>query len=125
MSWESLLYSSPFAIIHSNPAVKKSVLPSFAICHPELNDTIAKLSYVDKVYMLYTCINHSKEVYMANMLPEIEVRGSLQQIYPEPKVRGISNCKLSMTEVEGSMIHDIHHLTMVHIIYTIVRGQIT
>ena len=28
------------------------------------------------VYMLY--INHSKEVYMANILPETEVRGSLQ-----------------------------------------------
>ena len=27
---------------------------------------------------------------MANILPEIEVRGSLQQIYPELKVRGIS-----------------------------------
>ena len=28
------------------------------------------------IYMLY--INHSKEVYMANILPETEVRGSLQ-----------------------------------------------
>ena len=27
-------------------------------------------------------------------------------------------CKLPMTEVEGSMIRDIHLLTMVHIIYT-------
>ena len=32
---------------------------------------------------------------------------------------------LPETEVEGSMIRDIHHLTMVHIIYTIVRGWIT
>ena len=37
--------------------------------------------------------------------------------------RGISNCKLPMTEVEGSMIRDIHHLTMVHIIYTILRRR--
>ena len=44
-------------------------------------------------------INHGKEMYMANILPE--------------------------TEVEGSMIRDIHLLTMVHIVYTIVRGQIT
>ena len=55
---------------------------------------------------------------MANILPEVEVRGSLQQIYLEPKARGIFNCKLPMTKVEGSMIRDIHHLTMVHIIYT-------
>ena len=34
---------------------------------------------------------------MANILPETEVRGSLQWIYPEPKARGISNCKLPMT----------------------------
>ena len=27
---------------------------------------------------------------MANILPEVEVRGSLQQIYLEPKARGIS-----------------------------------
>ena len=32
---------------------------------------------------------------------------------------------LPETEVEGSMIRDIHHLTMVHTIYTIVRGRIT
>ena len=44
------------------------------------------------VYMLY--INHGKEVYMANILPE----------------------------VEGSMIRDIHLLTMVH---TILHGRIT
>ena len=52
---------------------------------------------------------------MANILPETEVRGSLQQIYPEPKARGtcISNCKLLMTEVKGSMVRDKHHLTMV------------
>ena len=62
---------------------------------------------------------------MANVLPETEVGGSLQQIYPKPKARGISNCKLPMTEVEGSMIRDVHHLTMDHIIYTKVRGQIT
>ena len=62
---------------------------------------------------------------MVNILPETEVRGSLQYIYPEPKARGISNCKLPMTEVEGSLIRDIHHLTMVHIIHTIVHGQIT
>ena len=35
---------------------------------------------------------------MANILPETEVRGSLQQIYLELKARGISNCKLLMTE---------------------------
>ena len=52
-------------------------------------------------YMLYT--NHGKEVYMVNILPETEVRGSLQQIYPEPQARGISNCKLPMTKVEGSI----------------------
>ena len=45
------LYSSPFAIIHSNPAVKQSTLPHFAICHPEVNDVISKLSFVDKVYI--------------------------------------------------------------------------
>ena len=39
-----------FAIIHSNPAVKQSTLPSFAICHPEVNDVITKLSLMDKVY---------------------------------------------------------------------------
>ena len=39
-------------------------------------------------------------------------------------MRGISNCKLPMTEVEGIMIRDIHRLTMVYIIYTVVRGQI-
>ena len=50
---------------------------------------------------------------MANILPETEVRGSLQYIYPSPVARGISNCK-PMTEVEGSMIRDIHLLTMVH-----------
>ena len=32
---------------------------------------------------------------------------------------------LPETEVEGSMIRDIHLLTMVHIIYTILRGRIT
>ena len=32
-------------------------------------------------------------------------------------MRGIFNCKLPMTEVKDSMIPDIHHLTMVHIIY--------
>ena len=62
---------------------------------------------------------------MANILLETEVRGSLQWIYPEPKARGISNCKLPMTEVKCSMIRDIHHLAMVHIIYNIVRGWIT
>ena len=41
----------PFVIVHSNPAVKQSALPSFAICHPEVNDVIAKLSLVDKVYI--------------------------------------------------------------------------
>ena len=47
------LYSSPFAIIHSNPAVKQSTLPHFAICHPDVNDVISKSSFVDKVY-IYT-----------------------------------------------------------------------
>ena len=56
---------------------------------------------------------------MANILPETEVRGSLLQIYPEPKVRGISNCKLPMIEVEGSMIHGIHHLTPYYGAYNI------
>ena len=39
-------------------------------------------------------------------------------------VPGISNCKLLMTEVEGSMICNIHHLTM-HIIYTILSGSVS
>ena len=56
---------------------------------------------------------------MANILPENEVRGSLLQIYSEPKVRGISNCKLPMIEVEGSMIHGIHHLTPYYGAYNI------
>ena len=59
------------------------------------------------------------------MLPETEVRGSLQKIYPELKASGISNCKLPMTEVKGSMIRNIHHFITVHIIYTIVCGWIT
>ena len=42
---------------------------------------------------------------MANILPKTEARGSLQQIYLEPKVRGISNCKLPKTEVKGSMFY--------------------
>ena len=54
---------------------------------------------------------------MANILPKTKVRGSLQYIYPNPKARGISNCKLPITEIEGSMIRDIHLLTMVHIMY--------
>ena len=44
-------------------------------------------------------LNHVKEVYMANILP--------------------------MTDVKGIMIHNIHLLTMVHIIYTILCGQVT
>ena len=43
------------------------------------------------VYMYY--INHSEGVYMANILPE--------------------------TEVEGSIVRHIHRLTMIHIIYLI------
>ena len=50
---------------------------------------------------------------MANILPENEVRVSLLQIYPEP------NCKLPMIEVEGSMIHGIHHLTPYYGAYNI------
>ena len=68
--------------------------------------------------MLY--INHGKEVYMADLLPETGVRGSLQYV-----ARGISNCKLLMTKVEGSIIRDIYLLTMVHKMYTILRGWIT
>ena len=49
---------------------------------------------------------YSKEV---NILPETQVRGSLQQIYPEPKVKGIC-CKLPLTSVSGSMICYMHHL---------------
>ena len=30
------------------------------------------------IYMLYIYINHSKEVYIVNKLPETGVRGSLQ-----------------------------------------------
>ena len=42
------------------------------------------------------------------------MRGSLQQMYPKLEARGMSNCKLRMTEVEGIMIREIHLLTMVH-----------
>ena len=35
------------------------------------------------------------------------------------------NCKLLMTEVNGSMIRYIHHLTMVHTENTIVCSRIT
>ena len=38
---EPLLYPSPFAIVHSNPAVKQCTLTSF--CHPEVNDLISKI----------------------------------------------------------------------------------
>ena len=62
---------------------------------------------------------------MANVLRKTKVRGSLQQIYAELQARGISNCKRPMTEVKGSVVRNIHHLTMVHIIYTILRRQIT
>jgi len=41
VSWESSLYSSPFAIVHSNPGVKQCSLTSF--CHPEVNDVISKI----------------------------------------------------------------------------------
>ena len=67
------------------------------------------------IYVVYK--PYSKEV---SILPETEVRGSLQKIYLELKARGISNCKLPMTEAKGCMICDIHHLIMVLIIYTMV-----
>ena len=41
---------------------------------------------------------------------------------PRATGKGYIYCRLPMAEVEGSMIHDIHHLTMVHII---LRGRIT
>ena len=44
-------------------------------CHME-GVTIFKVNLNLGVYMYY--INHSEEVYMANILPETEVRGSLQ-----------------------------------------------
>ena len=43
---------------------------------------------------------------------------------PRAKGEGYIYCKLPMTEVKGSMIRRIHHLTMVHIIFTIVHRQI-
>ena len=57
------------------------------------------------------------------------VRRCIWRIY-YPRLRSeevcsMSYCKLPMTKVEDSMIHDIHHLTMVHIIYTILCGRIT
>ena len=36
---------------------------------------------------------------------------------PSPKQGIYSNCKLPMTDIEGSVIRDIHHLTMVHSVY--------
>ena len=40
---------------------------------------------------------------MANILPSTTVIGSLQWIYPSPVAQGISNSKLLMTKVEGSI----------------------
>ena len=62
---------------------------------------------------------------MANILPETRSEEVYSQIYPEPNARGVSKCKVQITEVEGSMICYIHHLTMVHVIYTILHGRIT
>ena len=62
---------------------------------------------------------------MANILPETRSEVVYSQIYPEPNARGVSKCELQMTEVKGSMFCYIHHLTMVHIIYTILCGRIT
>ena len=51
---------------------------------------------------------------MANRSPVTKVRRSLQLLYPLPSAPGVSNCKLPMTEVKGSMICDINFLTMGH-----------
>ena len=48
-------------------------------------------------YRLY--IYHGEEVYMVNIQPETEVRGSLQ-IYPRAEGEGYI---VAMTEVEGCM----------------------
>ena len=59
---------------------------------------------------------------------------SINIILPETEVRGIlldraegevyMNNKISMTEVEGSILVEYHQVTMVHMLYTLVWGQI-
>ena len=67
--------------------------------------------YINHVYGEYTTRDRGQRKFVVDI--------------SRTKGKGYIYCKLPMTEVEGSMIRDIHHLTMVHIIYTIVRGWIT
>ena len=55
-----------------------------------------------------------------NILPEIEVRGSLRLITPEPEGRGRYQPQTSDDRDRGSYICGIDRKTMVHIVYPMI-----
>ena len=56
-------------------------------------------------------------MYSTNTVPETEVRGTLWLILAKPKAW---SHKVPLTSVSGTVLVEYHHVTMIHMLYTIV-----
>ena len=63
----------PLPSFTANRLQNRALFPPFTICHPEVNDVISKLSFVDKVYKTAAFDVHTLKIHdVISTLPLLE-----------------------------------------------------
>ena len=63
-------------------------------------------------------------MYSIGIRPELEIRGSLPLIVPEPERRGVCQCQLLMTEDEGCIFMEYTVVAMDYMIYGMLHKKV-
>ena len=87
--------------------------------------SIISVSAIYPMIMTYTrtyiCnIYRGCVVYSVYVRPENQGQRKFAEHIPLDEGKGYMHCKLPMTKVGGSYKNGIHHVTMIHIIYTVI-----